>query len=172
MPMMDSNQTRYHLLLGRPDWELCTTESGAKIFEFDTGNAPSFSWDPASSQVTLGVRVNLFPSAPGNVVPALDQRRGAAQDRYGNWYWIADSRTELLVNSVGTGATTHFWSSTDEDSKPCSDGSFGVSNPPTPPAPLVFCGLAVTQHHYLIVGVLAPAGFLVFDLFHGGPPRQ
>src|SRR5262249_20383620 len=35
-----------------------------------------------------------------------------------------------------------------------------------------FCGLTVTEEHYLVAGMLEPAGLVVFDLFHGGPPRR
>jgi phage tail-like protein len=171
---MDSNQTRFQLLLGHDDWGGCFLEDGTPIFNFEAGMAPSFSWNPARAELTLGVRANVFHSAPGNQPPMLDQRRGAAQDRFGNFYWIADSGTEILVNSCGTSLSSHFWSSSDETFIGCQtvDGSFGVCQPQTQPAPLAFSGLAVTEQHYLIVGVLQPAGFLVFDLFHGGPPRQ
>jgi phage tail-like protein len=167
---MDSNQTLFHLLLGRDNWAQCTDSTGAPLF---SSNAEEFSWHAARSEVTLGTRLNVFHSAPGNVAPT-GQQRGAAQDRFGNFYWIADSGTELLVNSVGTGTTTHFWSSTDE--VPAAGSSpeaiFGASQTSAPPTPLFFSGLTVTTQHYLVAGVSNPAGFVVFDLFHGGPPRQ
>jgi phage tail-like protein len=169
---MDSNQTRFHLVLGRDDWSRCTTGSGVSIFDFDAGQPPNFSWNDARSEVTLGVRASLFKSSPANVPPTLSQRRGSAEDHFGNWYLISDAGTELLVNSSGTSETTHFWASTDEVFTSCQIGFFGPVAPPTPPAPLAFSGLAITEHHYLIAGVLEPAGFVVFDLFHGGPPRQ
>src|SRR5205085_10711199 len=112
--------------------------------------------------------------AAGNKPPTIGQRRGAAQDRFGNFYWIDASSNELLVNSSGTSVTTHFWASRDEISHGCNanDGGFGVLSPEPPALPLAFSGLAVTELHFLVVGVLEPKGFLVFDLFHGGPPRQ
>lgn len=168
---MDSNQTRFQLVLGWDNWAQCSDSSGASIF-----NSPAreFSWNAGRSEITLGVRLNVFHGAPGKVPPVEDQRRGAAQDRFGNFYWIADSGTELLVNSVGTGVTSHFWASADEASAGCNspDSAFGVCQQPAPPTPLHFSGLTVTEQHYLVAGVLAPAGFVVFDLFHGGPPRQ
>jgi len=137
---------------------------------------------------------------PTHTPPQLEDRRGAGQDRYGNWYWIDNSGSELLVNSVGTGDTTHFWSledgleyGTQADSnyfQPSREAGppQGIAYPPQSPSErqgdfqprpediqplpeqLALSGLAVTDHHYLVVGVLQPAGVLIFDLFAGGPP--
>jgi phage tail-like protein len=170
---MDSNQTRFHLLLGRDDWAGCTLEGVSSILDTVQPSGQSFSWDSDRSELTLGARVNLFRSVPGNQPPTLDQRRGAGQDRFGNWYWIDSTGTELLVNSSGTSLTTHFWQSSDEISAGCNtDSMFSAIEPVAPTLPLQFSGLVVTESHYLVVGVLDPQGFLVFDLFHGGPPRQ
>jgi len=170
--VIDSNQTRYHLLLGQGDWAECTTDGETSIFT-GTEDVPAlFSWEAARSETTLGVRINVFHSAAGNVAPTMSQRRGAAQDRYANFYWIADSQMEILVTSSGSQVTTHFWASADELPRKCGRGEFGVCEATIPPAPLVFSGLTVTTEHYLVVGVVEPKGLVIFDLFHGGPPRQ
>src|SRR5262249_36180205 len=169
---MDSNRTRFHLLLGRDEWARNTVDGVSSIFDSVQLAGPSFSWNPARSEMTLGVRVNLFRSAPGNQPPTIDQRRGAAQDRFGNWYWIDASDNELLVNSSGTSVTTHFWSSLDEiaRAREVEDGKFGALSPQIPARPFLFSSLAVTGLHFLFVGLIEPKGFLVFDLFRGGAP--
>ncbi len=170
--MIDSNQTRYQLLLGLDDWKICKTDSYLPIFDGSEEIPPAFSWDPSRFEVTLGARINVFHSAPGNKPPTIDQRRGAAQDRFGNLYWISESCTEILVSSSWTNVTTHFWASADEAVRRPSSGKFDACPPPQPEIPLAFSGLTITQEHYLVAGVLEPKGLVVFDLFHGGPPRQ
>lgn len=168
---MNSNQTRFQLLLGRDDWGRCTAPDGTPILGGGDGSA-LFSWRNARSELTLGTRVNVFHSSSGNRVPTAGQRRGAAADRFGNIYWISDSQTEILVRSSGTSSTDHFWSSTDEVHQHVSRlGGFSAHTPPAPSIPLVFSALTVTEEHYLVVGTVQPAGLMIFDLFRGGPPR-
>jgi len=73
---MDANLTRYQLLLGYDDWAACTTGDGVPVFDPASGASPGFSWDAARNQVSLGVRVNVFHSTPGNQPPSIDERRG------------------------------------------------------------------------------------------------
>jgi phage tail-like protein len=168
---MDSNQTRFHLVLGQSDWTRCTTDTGAPLFGRAGGPQAPFYWNASRSELTLGVRLNVFHSAPGNVPPTIGERRGAAQDSFGNFFWISGPQNEILVNSVGTGTTTHFWSSTDEYAKCSSAGEFGVRETQAP-APLSFSGLTITTEHYLVAGIVDPPGLVIFDLFRGGPPRR
>ena len=90
---MDANQTRFHLLLGEADWSRCTQLE-----------PPPFrtQWDPTRYEVTLEEK--LFRFLPSKFSPPLriEQRRGAGQDRFGNWYWISDSEQEILVHSMGS----------------------------------------------------------------------
>src|SRR5271166_6520895 len=161
---MDANQTRFHLLLGEADWSRC-----AQL------EPPPFrtQWDPTRYEVTLEEK--LFRFVPSKLGPALkiEQRRGAARDRFGNWYWISDPELEILVHSTGSDQTTHFWSPGDGvRSERRSAGEFqpAESEPPCPP--IALRGLAITSDHYLLVGVVKPAGLLIFDLYSGGPPQQ
>jgi hypothetical protein len=40
---MDSNRTRFHLLLGRDDWARCTLDDDSSIFDTVQLAGPSFS---------------------------------------------------------------------------------------------------------------------------------
>jgi phage tail-like protein len=173
---VDSNGTRFHLLLGEADWAACTDEDGAPLGQLWASTASGLggptAWDRARSELTLRPQVFPFVAAPLDRPPRAEDRRGAASDRYGSVYWVAESGRELRVRSAGSGRSTHFWSA--EDGLPHRDAAFGDFGPTEPPtaAELELAGLAVTEHHYLVVGVLRPAGLLLFDLHAGGPPRQ
>ncbi len=156
---MDVNGTRFHLLLGQDDWARCTVASGA------------VAWASERSELTLEPLLFRFPP-PAIATDPASARRGAARDRFGNWYWIAPSATQARVLSSGSGAVTSFWPLPPATREPPA-GAFRPAAPPPPsPAPEQLSGLAVTADHYLIVGTLAPAGLLVFDLHAGGPPRH
>ena len=178
---MDANGTRYHLLLGKEDWASCTDATIAQlpVLLHDAwyaspadSSTSALAWDERRMELTLQPR--LLPATQTSEVYPLSLRRGADRDRYGNWYWISESGQELLVNSVGTGTTSHFWSADDDVAclQSPAPGSFRPVQTKAPPAPLQLSGLAVTEDHYLVVGVLDPAGLLIFDLHAGGSPRQ
>lgn len=160
--MKNANGTGYHLLLGAADWASCT---------------PPPAWDETRGEATLPERLYRFPAGTADRPPLLSDRRGAGRDRFGNWYWIDDARTGISVQSVGSGETTEFWSSLHPGRRPgpapaTRPGDFGDLDAPAPPRPLELAALAVTEDHYLVVGVLDPHGVLVFDLASGGPPAQ
>jgi phage tail-like protein len=182
---VDANGTRYQLLLGKGDWGACSaadTPSGgvpqplSEAWAASPPNSalPDIVWDDGRAELTLRPLLLRITPSKGHKPPALDARRGAARDRFGNWYWIAPGGTELLANSVGTGNTSHFWSAGDGLACPVAPrfGGFQALDPQAPPAALALAGLAVTEEHYLVVGVLDPAGLLLFDLYTGGGPRQ
>src|SRR5664279_5034539 len=117
---MDAHGTRFHLLLGKDDWATCTGDNA--------------SWDEKRNELTLAPRLFRFQIPAQHTDPVVENRRGAARDRYGNWYWIDATRTEILVNSSGTAQTTHFWSSAD-GAAPARHGDFGeAAAPPAAPA--------------------------------------
>lgn len=161
--MRDANGTRFQLLLGHENWVEC----GA------FASSGGFGWDPDRFELTLRPEVFQFLTAPMDVPPRLEDRRGAARDRYGNWYWIDRLGQEILVNSSCSTATAHFWASDDADASSGSAfGRFHAADVAQREPRWQLSGLAVTDDHYLVVGVLDPAGIVIFDLHAGGPPRQ
>src|SRR3982751_813228 len=123
---MDANGTFFHLLLGRTDWGNCLdaqmrplrkswddSKHGAAL------NRSGTDWDEERAELILQQRLFRFDTEPQRERPELKERRGAARDRYGNWYWIDQSEREILVNSSGTQTVSHFWSSTDQCAGNC-----------------------------------------------------
>jgi hypothetical protein len=161
---MDTNGTRFHLVLGERDW-------AASVEAFDDGSLGRFrdlAWDPEDGAVGLKPILSLF--RPPRPVPLRvpEDRRGAAADRFGNWYWI--SRDEHSVTwSPSRGRSRTFWDQAPPD-RPPMDG-FGPVRTDAP-ASRRLVGLAVTEHHYLVVGDVTGHGLLVFDLHAGGPPLE
>lgn len=151
---MDANGTRFCLLLGESDWRSC--ELGG------------LDWDKEHAELTLHARLDKFPLPPADAPPSIDDRRGVAADRFGNIYWIDATRTKVLARSSGSGTVSEFWPG-EHGSVPVEHGDFASDAPP-PPAPQRFAGVAVTDDHYLAVGMTEPAGLLVFDLVAGGSP--
>lgn len=175
---MDANQTRFHLLLDTSDWARCTAPDGMSIFS--SPESP-VSWVAERRVVTLRSELFQYVASSADTRPQLgtpdgndSDRRGADQDRFGNWYFISPNRLEILVNSSGSRTTSHFWSTHDfqPSPDPVAGGEFGPETNPIQPKPRELSGLAVTEDHYLVAGTLEPPGLLVFDLFAGGPPRQ
>ncbi len=171
---MDANGTRFHLLLGRNDWARCLQGSHTltELWKNTEGEPPRVAWDDEHAELTLQPKLFHFLAAPRDVPPTLEDRRGTGRDRFGNDYWVDRDRLTLKVKSSGSGLTSTFWPV--EPSAPEDDtgGRFEPVQPPAPPPPMPLGGLAVTAHHYLVVGTLSPAGLLVFDLHSGGPPQQ
>src|SRR5216683_334766 len=193
---MDANGTFFHLLLGHEDWANCLdarlrrlrqswhpaakasalteshSEGKAAQPELTTraANESGIDWDDKHNEVTLHQRLFQFTATPRDTRPFLKNRRGAARDRYGNWYWIDETRREILVNSSGTQVTSHFWASTDQadcKSSEIASGDFHASEPAPVKVAWELRGLAVTEDHYLMAGVHEPAGLLIFDLHAG-----
>jgi phage tail-like protein len=131
-------------------------------------------WDEKRSELILKPRIFQFVPPKSDRPPALTDRRGAACDRFGNWYWIGKDNEEILIHSAGTMHTSHYWSVGDglECSRIEKTGDFNPAEPAQPLNKFQLSGLTVTDEHYLVVGVLDPAGLLIFDLFSGGPPRH
>jgi phage tail-like protein len=175
---MDINNTRFHLLLGEADWSSCTTLDGTPVRDIPTGASaarPSFSWDGDSRELILQPEVTLFTqqSAPQRPVEVDTDRRGVDADRFGNLYWIDEQASEIKVQSADNGEISHYWAWGDGTrSGATGPGAFSPAQAATAVRPLPLSGLAVTHDHYLVVGVHAPRGLLIFDLYTAGPPQQ
>jgi len=184
---MDTNDTRFQLLLDAADWCRCAG--------LEKDAVGGLKWNKEPRTVTLPWEVSLFPAGKGDRTFGPADRRGAAADRHGNIYWIADDERHLLVRSATTGRTSVYWNPSpalsperrtpvrqgqlEPEQKVRAELEFGSSaagdftaseQPPAPPRRLA--GVAVTEDHLLIVGSFAPAGLLVFDLHSSSPPRE
>jgi hypothetical protein len=158
---VDVNETRFHLIYGQADWGCCIEESAA-YGEFGivwNANEPG--------AITLRPQLSLFPRGKRDQPLRPAARRGAAVDRYGNWYWIAQDRKCLFWLPAGSGRPTLYWSQSAELATK-TPGAFGPTQGGSGVADLA--GLAVTEHHYLVVGNVTQGGVFVFDLHAGGEP--
>lgn len=161
---MDVNGTRFHLISGDRDWlPLLVTQDDTQLW-----------WDRERQSMSLAPKVLRLPQLPTTRSLTVDDRRGAAFDHYGNFYWISENTREIILRPAATSTQIgRFWSIEDLASK-CEQSREGGKFHPVPSEeqPLVpmLRGLAVTAHEYMVVGTLSPAGLLIFDLHAGGPP--
>lgn len=158
---MDVNGTRFHLLLGRDNW----LGAGTVVRPAD-----SVEWHESDHTLRLTEVRFEFPEGSGNQRVRPEDRRGAGRDRYGHWYWIGPERDEVLFQAAGSHDTERFWPQPQPCDQPPDDPGEFVARVDEPATPQRFAGLAVTDHHYLVVGVPDLPGVLVFDLHGGGPP--
>src|SRR5215218_2349131 len=181
---MDANGTRFHLFFGRADWarwsgvirKASDQEEqhllGDAWESEELQHAIGLSWNDERGELTLDPR--LFNFAPNGSAPSVENRRGAARDRFGNWYWIDETSLRIRVLSAGSRTTTDFWQLPQQCACPAgsSSGSFQSLKDPAPAPSVELSGLAVTENHYLVAGTIRPAGLLIFDLYSGGEPRE
>lgn len=157
---MDVNGTRFHLIQGQADWQDCL-ETAAETNENAT-------WNQESGAVMLSPLLTLFPKGKRDAPLAPVARRGAAVDKFGNWYWISQDQQQIYWLPSGTGKAAVYWAQT-AVTPPTPPGAFTPANPPAPTNDTL-SGLAVTTHHYLVVGNLTRKGIFIFDLHAGGAP--
>lgn len=164
---MDVNGTRFHLLLGSRDWL-------PRLAAASSAGDEHPSWDEKTQQVTLRRELFRFPPRATERPFAPADRRGAARDRFGHFYWIGPDRRSVRYRPRFDFASRVFWSVEQlvvETEQPGhSPGAFVTCAPPPLPALPTLSGLAVTDRHFLVVGTLEPSGLLIFDLHGGGPP--
>ena len=162
---MDVNGTRYHLMNGAADWLPMVVADGAD----------RLWWDEEQSSLLLKPEVlRLPPTEDSDLLDASD-RRGASFDHYGNVFWIDDDSSAILYRPAATPFEVGTFWSVDEMTRECEqeqeDGTFRACVDEAPPLQPTLRGMAVTAHEYMVVGTLAPAGLLIFDLHQGGPPE-
>jgi|HigsolmetaAR201D_1030396.scaffolds.fasta_scaffold01536_4 hypothetical protein len=159
---MDVNGTQFHLIKGQADWNACREELA------DDGVA-RVAYDPQSDALTLRPLLALYrPDRPGVPLTAED-RRGAATDQFGNRYWIGADRHSIWWANAEGGRPSLYWMWRPA-ACPEPSGSFGPVVQQEE-APDHLAGLAVTEHHYLVVGSVERRGLYIFDL-HAGPDPQ
>jgi phage tail-like protein len=166
---MDANQTRFQLVFGQRDW-----------FGADVGSPPhklGLEWRASDSTVGLTQNLFVFPVSSNATPLSVADRRGAAQDQYGNYYWVGPAQDEILFQAASQNyvqqPVQHFWSAQDLTPPP-SPSTLGAFSPVSleHAAGYVFGGLAVTTDHYLLIGTIDPPGLMLFDLYTGGPPMH
>jgi phage tail-like protein len=164
--LMDVNETRLHLLLGREDWERAITSPVD----------PGVCFDERRHTVGLRPRPFVFPTRAESRRLRADDRRGVAADRFGNLFWVGPDRRTIQVVGAGQDAAFTWWPELRPDPPP-SGPDFEVCRPLTFEG-VELVGLAITEDQFLVVGVpqlplgdgSSSAGLLVFDLSGGGPP--
>ena len=177
---MDANGTRFHLLLGESDWSRCASGTATLREMFDakprrcSQQPAGFEWDSERHEVGLRSCLFEFPAAAVDRRPVPSDRRGAARDTFGSFYWIDESARQIRVISSSTGVSSRFWPvavDRGEDTRE-KRGEFAPSRRVGPSPSVGLGGLAVTDDHYLVAGTLDPKGLLIFDLHAGGPPTE
>ncbi|HKV57939.1 MAG TPA: phage tail protein, partial [Ktedonobacteraceae bacterium] len=186
---MDVNGTRFQLLLTQEDWANCidvdeARDAGANGTRFrlqklsqswqSSCSEKGTTWDAQHAGLTLRALPFQFPAPVRGYPLPPESRRGAGRDHFGRWYWIADTETELCIQRGDLAQPEHFWSADDEVKREARTdrGDFQpVADTPAPQL-LRMSGLTITEDAYLVVGVLEPAGLLIFDLYTTEPPLQ
>jgi phage tail-like protein len=183
---MNVNGSRFELLLGREDWGRCLDGDDlaartlrARWDDAADGTSPAAAtlptWDVARRELSINPLTIALPTTTGEAPLTLDERRGAAADRYGNVYRIGADRRTLLVSSAGSRRESAFWPADPSDCAEVREAErldFGPAAPPADAAAERYLALAATTDDYLVVAFAAGAGrgFLAFDLVAGGEP--
>lgn len=177
---MDVNNTKFHLLLTQADWGRCTLAQSGELLgkiwqsesEGETIPDQQFDWNEETGEITLQPRLFKFTASPKDEKPNLVNRRGAARDRYGNWYWIDETGLKIKILSAGSKTVSDYYPVAAASCAQETKSDFQPIQQSAPQTPSTLQGLAVTIDNYMVVGTLEPKGLLIFDLFSVGEPRQ
>lgn len=182
---MNVNGSGFRLLLGKDDWARCRvddTDAAATLgaawqLAADPAAPPTGlpAWDASRQELALAPRAIDLPAGTALLTP--DGRRGAAADRHGNVYRIADDRLSLRVTSAGSGNESLFWPGGLDDCGPrhtADRSAFSAAAAVTPASADSYLALAVTADDTLVVAFARDdlRGFMSFDLIAGGQPLE
>ena len=138
---MDVNGTRFHLIIGEKDWLRCQEEGT------DHGSFQCVAYDGQTEQLMLKPLLTLFPRRSNQLLLEPSARRGAAVDRFGNYYRIANDRQRIFWQPSGTKQANVYWT---QKRACCGTQTTGKFQPVVPDTEVSeLAGLAVTEHHYL-----------------------
>lgn len=157
--MLDANGTRHHLLFTQENWAECEPKTNA-----------AWVYNAERKAVILRPQPFVFPRHPSDPILTAADRRGAARDRYGHWYWIGDDHAHIQVRWSGAPAVDHYWPPAGQPVCPSGDSSFRPKAAETILGPEKLAGLATTKGHYLVAGSPDTGSLLLFDLHIGGAP--
>ncbi|MEA3015841.1 MAG: hypothetical protein QOI38_563 [Sphingomonadales bacterium] len=176
---MRPDESRFHMLLGRRDWERCGLWQDqketllAELWGPDAGvrllGPPD--WDDRRSALTLPEDPSQPPATRGEGALSLSTRRAAAADGNGNIYWIGDNSQQLFVRSAGTGRAGPFWPDPRAANRP---QDLFLPEAPSPPHERRYTALAATAEGWLVAAFEEPGrtGLSQFDLIGGGAPSD
>jgi phage tail-like protein len=152
--MEDVNGTRYHLLLGKTDWQRCQSEGPAK-WEFDRDR----------QGIQLQAEVFTLPT-PRDATP-LDPvlRRDSDRDAYGHTYWIDTTGTQIHARWAAARGAEVLFPPAAASCPPAEPVVFRPAALPGAPMAEPLSGLAVLPEGYLVVGSPTTGSLLVFDLY-------
>jgi phage tail-like protein len=186
--MKNVNGARFQLLLGRADWGRCVdndTAAALSLADWWSGAgspAPLLppklpAWDVPRHELSLQPRAIELPATAAEAPLTLAARRGAAADRHGNVYRVADGLRSLHVASAGSGHDSVFWPAEPSDCTPQRERerlAFQRHAATAAVMPETYLAMAVTQDDWLVVAFERGAthGLLAFDLVAGGQPLE
>jgi phage tail-like protein len=170
---VDVNGTHFHLIKDQRDWETCRVEveSGELVSlddDRDTEFIKPLTYDRKTENLRLSSQLPLFTSARLHSPLDVSERRGSASDSFGNWYWISNDRRRIFWQPMGARRPSVYWSQESVARCPARDVFVPVVE--EQPSIAELAGLAVTEHHYLVVGNVTQGGLFLFDLHAGGEP--
>ncbi len=181
---MNVNGARFQLLLGRADWGRCLDGDGPAATELHHFWSDSASpvlgmppqapaWDGTRHELTLQALPIDLQATATEAAFTRQSRRGAAADRHGNVYRVADDGRTLRVMSAGSGNDSGFWPVAEPGRS--LRAAFQTHVVPPPSVDESYLGLVVTADDYLVVAYQRGTdqrGLLSFDLIAGGPPND